>query len=351
MIRALRTAAGRPNRHLAGDLLRVLLAAAAFLLLAAPASAQRQATPESAPPAIGYNPNLISAVVLMDKTEYLVGEPLYWDLAMTNESDRMLEVLFYPYYTDDIFCEVAIEGEESFRYLGDDKPGIKQRSAETIFPGERRLFHFRIYYDNERARPHPTRLLFYEPTEAALVIAARYTVAETQQLFTPSPVRVSILEPAARNAECERVMRENNVADAIHRQYAKPEEFELMENLLALYPDTVYAPQIAFTLANGYYDIARSSNPVDRGMTRAAIQAYTALLQVTQVPYIREISLYTLALCHRLLGDDQAFVAWFRKYLDSYGDRGRYNFTNNPYKEAYNRLAEPDPGEYWHFYP
>jgi hypothetical protein len=303
-----------------------------------------------APPKMGYNPDLLEARVLFDKTEYLVGEPAYWEFELRNNSSRQIEASLYPYYTDDAYCQVVLPGEEPFRYRGDDEPGMKQRDTHKMLPGEKRLFHFRLYYDKDGHRPHPTSLLFYEPTEAILNIAVHYRADAREQVYQAPPVLVKILEPAARNAECERLLRDNNVSKIIQRQVANPEEFALLEGILGLYSDTVYAPHLAFVLANGYLNEARRP-PVNRELMRAAIRAYQTLLQVTRIPYIHEVSLYSISHCHLFLGDEEAFVAWLEKYLTTYGDEGRYVFDANPYLKYFEEVRQPDPGEHWNYYP
>jgi hypothetical protein len=144
------------------------------------------------------------------------------------------------------------------------------------------------------------------------------------------------------------------VLKAIQRERADPPDFRRLENILALYRDTVYAPHLAYVLANGYLAAAGAEKPMNRRLMIEAKNAYEALLQVVEVPYIREVAHHNLARAYFLLGDEPAFVAWYERYLTVFGDEGRFNYTGALTKKYYTDSAarqRPAPDEYWYFYP
>lgn len=337
---------------------RAVPAHAAFLvvlaigLLAPPLPAQLVTEEARAPAA--YDASLIEARVLFPKTEFLVGEPIFFDVELRNNSLMMREVRFSPFFTGDLRCVIALPGEAPRLYRGTDPPGFTPSETHTVLPGERRLFHFRIQFSDDPARPHPTNLFFYEPTEAELQVRLRWRVGDVPQEFVARPVRLGVVEPAARNAEALQLLLEPATLRAIQRERAEPEDFRRLENLLTLYRDTAYAPHLAYVLANGYLVEAMKRRPADRRLLLEAVKAYKALLQVVEVPYIRELAHYNLARAYVYLGDNEAFAAWYERYLVTFGDEGRFNYERDParrhYVEVIRQIA-PQSDEFWFLYP
>jgi len=298
-----------------------------------------------------YDERLLSGRINLEKNEYLVGEPIYWEFEVVNNGDVVKEFQIFPSYTGDVNCQILLPGGLPRRYSGDDLNEVGVRTVHNLLPGERRYIHFRIYQDDTRLNAGPAKLLFPSATEAALRIDVTYDVDKVRQAFRSETLRITIKEPVGRQAECRALLESSGAVGAMQRMRATPQEIPALEQILALYPDTVYAPHLAYSLATGYFMHARRSFPVDRRMMRAAIKGYETLLQLNPVLYLREASLYNLSQCYMFLEDYQAFVAWFDKYLDDYGDRGRFNFQNNPWVKQYRQRKEPDPGPFWYYYP
>jgi hypothetical protein len=305
-----------------------------------------------APPPADYNPEWVETRFIFGKTEYLIGEPIYWEIEMHSQRP-ISEVRLRPDYAHDVYLEIVRPGLEPMRYLGTALKGMDAAQLHEIIQGDRRFFHFRVYYDSDPTAGSASRLLFRQPGEAFLRPAVRYEVNARNQLYAPGVGHlIRIVEPTGRNAEALRVISDARLIRVIHDMTAPPEMFERIETILGLYRDTVYAPHLAVALANGYYEAAVKAEPnIDEPLMRKALAAFTVLLQVQDVPYIQELAMFMIAACNYRLDRIENFISWYQFYLDTYGQRGRFAFQNHFFAREFARLKPFDAGDLWYMYP
>jgi hypothetical protein len=300
--------------------------------------------------AASYNPEFLEAIFHFDKKEYLIGEPIYWEIEF--KAKRLTELRFQPSYEHGVHLDVILPGGQPIKYRGTDLSGMVPFDSHYILTGDSRYFHFRVFYDNNPVTPHPSRLMFYEPTKAYLKPKIRYIIDQSNQIYDPGQVfEVSIVAPTGRNAECLRLLQGEDLIPLIHDMKVSPDKFELVENILHLYSDTVYAPHLAIALANGYYWDAMETHPPNEQKMRRAIAAYTVLLQVEDIPYIQELSLFMITAAYFHLKKQEPFVAWYQKYLDNYGERARFAFQGHKFMRKFLEWREDSQGPFWYLFP
>jgi len=299
-----------------------------------------------------YDPKLMEVEFLFEKTTYMVGEPIYWEIRFHTE-EVLSELVLIPTYEGDVYLEVLTPNATPFRYRGTALPGLQTSQAHTMVPGEYRYFHMRVYFHNTGFGGGASPLLFPEPTQALLRPAVRYALKGSRQMYAPPAAKpIEIVAPTGRNAECLTLLLDGDLVRYIHDMSVPPEHFVRMEGILNLYRDTVYAPHMAVALANGYYEAALlAEEPANMRYFKQALAAFTVLLQVESVPYIRELALFMIPVCHYRMNNNEAFVGWYQKYLDTYGIKGRFAFSTHQFAVAFQELRPADYGSLWYLYP
>jgi hypothetical protein len=145
------SAAARPARRAIVPMLTSLLIAALGMALALPPAAAQSPQDLRRLPAT-YDSDLVSARVILTKTEYLVGEPIYFDIEFRNDSLVPRSVTFTPDFGADLQLIVQLPDEEPVLYKGLNRPNMGQRTNNLIMAGERRLFHFRVQFSDDPTR-------------------------------------------------------------------------------------------------------------------------------------------------------------------------------------------------------
>ena len=201
-----------------------------------------------------------------DRTEIVVGEPVYIELTVRNRSattraGNFGARLFYP-EGNDIKLMIQRPGELPYRYEGTERSGMLSSVEYSIREGEAVRNLLPVIFDRNRKSGY----VFDIPGQFTLSASLSFIVFREPQptkLIVP-PTVISVKAPEGSSAEAFKLIADQDSARSLHALGAvSPEVLAKLEKLSQNYPDTPYAPLASYTAATTY---ARAKKEYDKAI-------------------------------------------------------------------------------------
>jgi hypothetical protein len=191
----------------------------------------------------------IEVAMEFDRTEVVVGEPIFLKITVTNRSAPLIignfaASLHFPEGSD---VEVKIQppGELAYRYMAHEEPAVYSGIEIGNKLGEFTHFELPILYE----RNSPNGYVFARPGEYIVSARLSHTIMrDNTRTFTEiPPTRIVVREPTGRTAEAFRLIEGKDYALALQQQFTdNPKILNAFTTVAEKFADTPYAPMCAY---------------------------------------------------------------------------------------------------------
>lgn len=244
----------------------------------------------------------------LDRTDIVVGEPIYIKLVVTNKSAALRQGNFssrlFMSEGNDLHVTVEKPGELPFSYRGVETGAIYTSTELSTNIGESIHQEFMILYDAKE----PNGYLFGKPGEYGLDVKLFFSVyrdPERVSLAIP-PTRIKVRAPEGKAAEAFKLIDNKAAAMALHAAGTTNDAvFKAIKEVADTFSNTPYGPLALLTTG------------------------------ATQM---------------RIHGDYPAAIATFRKFLERYPDNIRASAVLFNIVYCYHQLRDFDNGRDWFNY-
>lgn len=224
------------------ECLRWILAGLAMVAWSATSTAK--ATPQGRSLITG-----VEVVAELDKTELVVGEPLFLKIRVANRNAPLVIGNFISalHFAEggDVEVHVQPPGELSYRYEAHEQPAV----FATVEIGNKKdaFTHFELPMIYERKSP--TGYLFDKPGQYIVSVKIWHSIMrDTTRTFTEiPPVAITVRMPAGKDLEALRLIEGPKYALALQQQVSDDTQIvERFAEVARRYPDSPYAPMCAY---------------------------------------------------------------------------------------------------------
>ncbi|MCX7626067.1 MAG: hypothetical protein N2Z21_07645 [Candidatus Sumerlaeaceae bacterium] len=193
--------------------------------------------------------NGVEVVAELDKTELLVGEPLFLKIRVTNRNaplviGNFIASLHFP-EGGDIEMQVQPPNELAYRYQAHEDPAV----FATVEIGNKKdastHFELPIIYERKSA----TGYLFDKAGEYVVSVKIWHSIMRDQtRTFTEiPPTKITVRTPEGQNLEAFRLIDGKKFALALQQQATDDADvLEKFQTLAKKFPESVYAPMCAY---------------------------------------------------------------------------------------------------------
>lgn len=258
--------------------------------------------------------NGVEVTVGFDKTELIVGEPLYLSIKVANHTAPVIVGTFQStlFFTQGNSVQVMIQppGELPYRYNGTEQPDIPYPSKEdNIVNGEAMIHNMLILYDATQ----PNGYAFSKPGEYFISAKVTYSVLrDPAKNVTEVPAtRIVVRAAEDKAAEAFKLISTPEAAKALHMSSTTNKSvLEAARKIAKDYPDTPYAPLCLFL--DGAAKMRQ--DPPDHKGALAIFRDFGR-----RYPKNQKLgdALFDIALCHYEMKHMDLARAWYFHLMDA----------------------------------
>lgn len=256
--------------------------------------------------------NGVEVVAELDKTELLVGEPLFLKIRVTNRNAPLVignftSALHFP-EGGDIELHVQPPNELSYRYQAHEEPAV----FATVEIGNKKdgstHFELPIIYE----RKSPTGYLFDRPGDYVVSVKIWHSIMrDPTRTFTEiPPTKITVRNPEGENQQAFRLIDAKKYALALQQQAT--DDKDVIEKFLTVakrYPNSAYAPMCAY--------VAGASVVFDKGKLEqgvAIVRDFTK--RYPNHPMVSN-AVYSLFFGYHMAGNFERAREWFYYLMDT----------------------------------
>jgi tetratricopeptide (TPR) repeat protein len=295
------------------------------MLMEAPAGSAASA-PSANPGATSDTVPVVSledlrAFALTDKSEYVLGEPVFLKLVLANWSQKnTFELQGYLHPANDFEIKVARSRELPRRFMGGAKKDVLFPGATFVLrPREVNAMRWTLCYEPD----HPSGFLFSQAGLYTIACQARVTINQTPRVLTLPEFQIEIKEPTAEQKRAvDRIMRPD-CADDLQRMQAKDETAKIWQEMTDEFPKSPWAPYAKLLLARRALESGKSDYAAMFKQFEAIARAHPDFVLLDDVYYF-------CASCQDRLGQPFEALRWLYRI--------QREFPVSPYVQASNRL-------------
>jgi len=291
--------------------------------------------------------NGVEVVVELDKTELLVGEPLFLKIRVTNKDaplvvGNFISALHFP-EGGDIELYVQPPKDLAYRYSAHEEPAV----FATVEIGNKKdaFTHFELPIIYERKSP--TGYLFDKPGEYVISGKLWHQIMRDQtKTFTElPPTKITVRQPQGKDLEAFHLIDGKKYALALQKQAT--DERDVIDRFVKVaeqYPQSPYAPMCAYVAGTS---ISLDPKQLEDGvkMLRAFAKRYPNHPMVSN-------SIYSLFFAYHMAGNFERAREWFY-YLMDFDPAYRLLREENKLAAYYyfGRLEEVQNRRWWMYDP
>jgi hypothetical protein len=248
----------------------------------------------------------------LDRTNIIVGEPVYILLKVTNENAplKIGTFGFTPYFPEgnDIEVLVSRPGELPVRYNGTENPGVYPMQEANLDVGEKRHNEYMLLYD----RTQPDGYLFGKPGEYRLDVRIHHSVLREPEkhVIAINDAVIKVSEPEGKAAEAFKLIRSPAAAKAL--QIMSTGDSKLLQTFRTLstsFPDTPYASLCLYI--QGVAELRKEKPDLNQAINlmRDFISRYPGHVRISS-------ALFNIITCYHQLNQDSLGRDWFYYLMD-----------------------------------
>jgi tetratricopeptide (TPR) repeat protein len=256
----------------------------------------------------------------LNKTAFIIGEPIYLTFNLRNMTDDALEFRTRLNLYSDVRIIVSIPEKMPEDYTGIYEQSLSPNYVFKIPPRETDHITFTILYKQDSE----DGLYFKTPLEATLSISLEGIVASTPEKFQMPPVVVEIKAPDEKDKHALAFLTARRLIRDIHTGRASRNDMGAFETFLKDFPDATYTPYALYCLASGLM-IGGKDEKGDIKQAIARFQDFIA--RYPQNPLV-DGAVYRIGDCYDRLGDTVQAKKWFVKLYNQYPNSSRITYSD-----------------------
>jgi tetratricopeptide (TPR) repeat protein len=281
--------------------------------------------------------------VELNKTKYLLGEPILLSLIVKNPSDKLYQFSSELTPVSDFEINIIKPQELPKRYLATMKPGIYPQVVYEMHPGDRKKVDYTILYDEDSENG----LLFAKPQQAKISCKLAYNIDDVHpfRYYFPN-IDIEIAAPTGEDEAAFKLLAQKSVIFDLHRGLATDQTKPVLRELLEKYPHSTYAPFALYALAGGEILLQNATQSYEE-----AIKLYKRM--ITEYPSfpLMDYVYYRIAGCYDKMGKEQNNDAykeeankWLIKIWNEFPQSSRIRKNDPLFKEyIFDKQKEPNP--------
>lgn len=256
----------------------------------------------------------------LNKTAFIIGEPIYLTFNLKNVTDDALEFRTRLSLYSDVRIIVSIPEKMPEDYTGIYEQSLTPNYVFKIPPRETDHITFTILYKQDSG----DGIYFKTPLVATLSISLEGIVGSTPGKFLMPPVVVEIKAPDEKDKHALAFLTSRRLIRDIHTSRASRNDMDAFGTFLKDFPDTTYTPYALYSLAGGLMIGGKDEN----GDIRQAIARFQDLItRYPQHPLV-DGAVYRIGDCYDRLGDTVQAKKWFVKLYNQYPNSSRITYSD-----------------------
>ncbi|MCX6999760.1 MAG: tetratricopeptide repeat protein [Candidatus Sumerlaeota bacterium] len=256
----------------------------------------------------------------LNKTTFIIGEPIYLTFNLKNMTDDALEFRTRLSLYSDVRIIVSIPEKMPEDYTGIYEQSLTPNYVFKIPPRETDHITFTILYKQDSG----DGIYFKTPLEATLSISLEGIVASTPEKFQMPQVVVEIKAPDEKDKHALAFLTAKRLIRDIHTGRASRNDMGAFETFLKDFPDATYTPYALYCLASGLM-IGGKDEKGDIKQAIARFQDFIA--RYPQHPLV-DGAVYRIGDCYDRLGDTVQAKKWFVKLYNQYPNSSRVTYSD-----------------------
>lgn len=276
--------------------------------------------------AFADSPAKIEASASLNKSSYLVGEPIYLTIEFKNLTDKMIEFrtrLAFSY--GDIKINILQPNQLPFDYKGIFGSSIYPYYMFELYPVQVERIALTILYSNKTENG----LIFDRPGKMAISVTLNGLIGEDTVKYSFPSLPVEIEAPTEADLQAFKMLRSKSVFYDLHTNRVSLDNLGKFEEFLREYPKSAYSPYVLFSVAN-FLMIKMSNKEPD---FHKAIQLFKLYISMFPDTILVDDAVYKIGECYHELQDFKAARRWFIKLHNEYLDSNQVNHYDSLMKE------------------